>query len=58
MFSDYVERYPDAVERLSAWLVEGRLKSAVDIRKGIEQTPKTFCDLLAGSSRGKCIVVL
>jgi hypothetical protein len=58
MFSDYVERYPEAVERLSAWLREGRLNSVVDIHKGIETTPKAFCDMLAGVSRGKCIVQL
>ena len=58
MISDYVERYPEAVERLSAWLREGRLKSVVDVRKGIEETPKAFCEMLAGNSRGKCIVEL
>ncbi len=58
MFSDYVERYPDAVQALSKWLAEGRLKTVVDIREGIEQTPKAFCDMLEGKSRGKCIVRL
>lgn len=58
MFSDYVERYPEAVAQLSIWLREGKLKSVVDIRQGIEQTPKAFCDMLAGNSRGKCIVRL
>lgn len=58
MFSDYVDRYPEAVEHLSAWLSEGRLKSVVDIRNGIEQTPRAFCDMLEGASRGKCIVAL
>ncbi|MCC4118987.1 NADP-dependent oxidoreductase, partial [Aromatoleum toluclasticum] len=27
MFSDYVERYPEAVRDLSQWLRDGRLKS-------------------------------
>lgn len=58
MFSDYVERYPEAVRALSKWLAEGRLKSVVDIREGIAQTPKAFCDMLEGRSRGKCIVRL
>lgn len=58
MFSDYVDRYPDAVRELSGWLSDGRLKSVVDIRHGIEQTPRAFCDMLAGASRGKCIVQL
>ncbi len=58
MFSDYVERYPEAIERLSGWLRNDGLKSVLDIRKGIEQTPKAFCDMLEGRSRGKCIVEL
>jgi hypothetical protein len=58
MFSDYVERYPEAVQALSKWLAEGRLKTVVDMREGIEQTPKAFCDMLEGKSRGKCIVRL
>jgi len=58
MFSDYIDRYPEAVERLSAWLRDDGLKSVVDVRKGIEQTPKAFCDMLEGRSRGKCIVEL
>ncbi|WP_018989790.1 NADP-dependent oxidoreductase [Aromatoleum toluclasticum] len=58
MFSDYVERYPEAVHDLSQWLRDGRLKSVVDVRRGIAQTPKAFCDMLSGATRGKCIVEL
>lgn len=58
MFSDYVERYPEAVQKLSEWMGQGKLKSVVDIYEGIDQTPRAFCDMLSGKSRGKCVVKL
>lgn len=58
MFSDYIERYPEAIQALSKSLAEGRIKTIVDIREGIAQTPKAFCDMLEGKTRGKCIVQL
>lgn len=58
MFSDYVAEYPEAVRQLAEWIGQGKLKSVVEIYEGIEQTPKAFCDMLSGKSRGKCIVKL
>jgi len=58
MFSDYVPRYPEAMQQLAQWIRKGGLKSVIEEYQGIEQTPKAFCDMLSGSSRGKCIVRL
>lgn len=58
MFSDYVDQYPEAIRQLAAWIGEGKLTSVVETYDGIEQTPRAFCDMMAGRSRGKCIVRL
>lgn len=58
MFSDYEDRFPAATRQLAQWLLEGRLKSACQVYKGIESAPRAFCDMLQGRSRGKCLVEL
>jgi len=56
MFSDYVDDYPEAMAELSQWIREGKLRSPVDITSGIENTADAFCRMLAGKTRGKCLV--
>lgn len=58
MFSNYVEQYPEAIRQMAEWITQGRLKSAIELYEGIEETPRAFCDMLSGKNRGKCIVEL
>lgn len=58
MFSDYVERYPEAIAEMSDWIAAGKLRSPVAVTEGIEHTPRAYCDMLNGASRGKCLVKL
>lgn len=58
MFSDYVERYPAAMEDISGWIRQGKLKSPAVIVDGIENTAQAFCDMLTGHNMGKCLVRL
>lgn len=58
MFSDYIEQYPAAIEKLGRWMQEGKLKSIINTYHGIEQTPRAFCDMINGANRGKNIVEL
>ncbi len=58
MFTDYVEQYPGAIKEMGNWMREGKLKSVINTYKGIEQTPKAFCDMINGANRGKNIVEL
>jgi NADPH-dependent curcumin reductase CurA len=56
MFSDYVDEFPEAIGKLSHWIKEGTLRSPVEITSGIENTAEAFCRMMAGKTRGKCLV--
>jgi len=58
MFSDYVDEYPRAIGELSQWIREGKLRSPVEMTSGIENTADAFCRMLAGKTRGKCLVTV
>ena len=58
MFSDYVESFPAIAEDMRARLARGEVKSFDAVYHGIEQTPRAFCDMMHGVSRGKCLVTL
>jgi NADPH-dependent curcumin reductase CurA len=51
---NYRERFPEAVEALSGWLAEGKIRVKEDIREGgIEDCPATLRRLFEGANRGK-----
>jgi len=56
LFFDYVERMPEAIAELAAWVREGKLSYAEDITDGLESAPAVLVRLLAGENRGKMIV--
>lgn len=58
MFSDYVDRYPEALDYIGAMLKAKTLISPVYMTEGIEATGQTFIDMLDGTSSGKCLVSL
>ena len=58
MFSDYFERFPAIQADLEARMSRDELRSFDDLYQGIEQTPRAFCDMMHGVSRGKCLVQL
>jgi NADPH-dependent curcumin reductase CurA len=53
---DYVDRYPEGLRQLAAWMKEGRIKYREDIMDGLENTPKAFLKLLSGENFGKQLV--
>ena len=53
---DYAARYPEAIERLSEWLAEGKLKNPENIVQGFENTPEAFFGLFRGENLGKQLV--
>ena len=58
MFSDYVERYDEAIQYIIKLLKNEQLVSPVNITEGIENSGQAFIDMLEGNSLGKCLVRL
>ena len=56
LFFDYVDRMPEAIVELAAWVRDGKLSYAEDIVDGLENAPAGLVRLLAGENRGKMIV--
>jgi hypothetical protein len=55
---DYVPRFPEASEKLLAWLAEGKIASRVDVQEGFQKAPKTFLRLFRGANIGKQLLRL
>jgi NADPH-dependent curcumin reductase CurA len=53
---DFAERYGEAVEKLSEWYEEGRLKYRVAVYDGLETAPRNINRLFDGSHDGKLII--
>ncbi len=56
LFFDHVDRMPEALEELAAWVREGKLHYAEEIVDGLENAPASLARLLAGQNQGKMIV--
>ena len=54
--SNYAEKFPEAIQQLSAWLSEGKLTYTETIVEGFENIPNAFIDLFEGKNKGKMIV--
>src|SRR5262245_46544575 len=50
---DYLDRFPEAFERLATWYGEGRIKHRDDVQEGLENAPKTLIRLFTGANFGK-----
>lgn len=55
-FPQYSSRFGEARDRLSRWLVEGRIRSAHDIVSGLENLPEAFLRVLTSRNIGKQMV--
>lgn len=55
---DYVEKHPEGIKQLSAWLNEDKLTYSETIRNGFENIPQAFLDLFEGKNKGKMVVKL
>lgn len=53
LLGQFGDRFGEAASQLGAWVAEGKIKFAVDVQEGIENTPKTFLRLFAGANLGK-----
>lgn len=54
--SNYAEKFPEGMQKLSQWLSEGKLTYSETIVEGFDQIPQAFIDLFDGKNKGKMIV--
>ena len=52
----FVDRYPEGLRQMAAWINEGKLMYKEDIEEGIENTPRAFIAMLKGRNVGKQLV--
>ena len=50
---DYYGRASEAIDDISKWAMEGKIKHREDIQKGIENCPETLNRLFTGQNQGK-----
>jgi NADPH-dependent curcumin reductase CurA len=53
---DYAARYPEAVQRLGAWLQAGSIKSREHVVDGFEHFPDALTMLFEGKNFGKLVL--
>lgn len=53
---DYMDRASEAIQKMSEWYTEGRLKYRVDVYDGLETAPRNINRLFDGSHDGKLII--
>lgn len=56
--TNYIDRFPAALEDIRGWLEAGQLKFAEDIVGGLENTVEAYARLFTGENRGKLLVRL
>ena len=55
---DYADRYSQALERMTGWLKEGKLKYRETVVEGLENAPAAFIGMMRGENVGKMVVKL
>ena len=50
---DFLPRAAEAIEILTRWINEGKIKDRVDVQFGLENAPATVARLFSGENRGK-----
>lgn len=58
LFSEFKSQWPAAMAELTAGYLEGKIKYRESIVDGLENAPRAFIDMLAGSNIGKQLVRL
>ncbi len=56
VFSDYLDRVPQAAGELAGWLAAGKLTARDDVADGLEHFPDTLLRLFAGENTGKLLL--
>jgi NADPH-dependent curcumin reductase CurA len=52
----FLDRYPEGITQMAAWLREGKLKHREEVVEGFQNTVKAFIGMLKGDNTGKMLV--
>ena len=52
----WLNRYPEGIQQMAAWLAEGKLKYREEVVEGFENTARAFIGMLHGDNTGKMLV--
>lgn len=55
---EHGDMLPEAIETLTGWIRQGRLKPLENVTTGLENTPAAFIRLMSGETTGKTVVRL
>jgi NADPH-dependent curcumin reductase CurA len=58
LVTDYLERFPEAVQQLAMWQGEGKVRQLEDVQVGLENAPRTIIRLFTGANHGKQLLRL
>ena len=53
---DYLDRFPEGIQAMAGWLMEGRLRFETDIVDGLDAAPGALSRLFTGQNLGKLVV--
>ncbi|WOJ94650.1 NADP-dependent oxidoreductase [Congregibacter variabilis] len=53
---DYLDRFPEGMQAMAAWLAEGKIHYETDIVEGLENAPSSLERLFSGKNLGKLVV--
>jgi NADPH-dependent curcumin reductase CurA len=56
LYTDYADRFDEALHALQGWLDDGSLTVTEDILEGLERTPEGLIGVLNGTNVGKCMI--
>jgi len=54
--TDYIDRFPEGMQAMGQWLMEGKIKFETDIVDGLENAPAALDRLFTGKNLGKLAV--
>lgn len=58
LMHDYIAEWPQAVDDLTRWLREGRIRHREDVREGFENVPSIYSALFHGENQGTLIAMI
>ncbi|MEM0985035.1 MAG: NADP-dependent oxidoreductase [Pseudomonadota bacterium] len=53
---DYYDRFPEGIQAMAGWLMEGKIKFETDVVQGLENAPASLERLFTGKNLGKLVV--